>query len=201
MVLSYQSHSRWNQDRVSTKTRNSKIARRQGEEQILTKFLIYFSDCYLNRLLDSLSDFLATLYIQSYLQKMILMVGIQGALQNDPIFDMPTDNCEGSFELLFSSQHDIGWSHLLRGRFSRHWIQIQQDHIDHEDEVSSKKFTGQHWLQDILNNLWIHLYLAWKLYYTDIHGIDTTAQEAKRKAKLKPKMVAIHKTADKLELS
>ena len=46
MFLSYQSHSHWNQDgRVSPKTQNSKIARRQGEEQILTKFLTeYFSN-------------------------------------------------------------------------------------------------------------------------------------------------------------
>jgi hypothetical protein len=38
-------------------------------------------------------------------------------------------NREASFELLVSSQNDIGWSHLLRGRFSHHWGQIQQDHI------------------------------------------------------------------------
>ena len=63
------------------------------------------------------------------------MVGIQGALQDDPLFDMPTTNREVSFELLVSSQNDMGWSHLLRGRFSRHWVQIQQDHMDHEHEV------------------------------------------------------------------
>ena len=44
---------------------------------------------------------------------MILMVGIQGALQDDPLFDMPTDNREASIEILVSSQNDIGWSHLL----------------------------------------------------------------------------------------
>ena len=75
--------------------------------------------------LDSLHEMLASLYTQLDLQ-MILMVGIQGrALQDDPLFDMPTTNREASFELLVSSQNDIGWSHLLRGRFSHHWVQIQ----------------------------------------------------------------------------
>ena len=110
------------------------------------------------------------------------MVGIQVALQDDPLFDMPTTNREASFELMCSSQIDIGWSHLLRGRFSHHWVQIQQDHIDHEHEVSSKKSTGQRWLQKVLNHLCTHLYLAWKLRNADLHGIDAADQEAKRKA-------------------
>ena len=148
--------------------------------------------------LDSLRKLLATLYTQPDLA-MILMVGIQGALQDDPLFDMPTDNREASFELLVSSQNDIGWSHLLRGRFSHHWVQIQQHHIDHEDEISSKKFTGQRWLQKVLHHLWSHLYLAWKLRNADLHGIDAADQEAKRKAKLKPAIVALYKTAEKLD--
>ena len=66
---------------------------------------------------------------------MILMVGIQGAPEDEPLFDTPTNNLEASFELLVSSQSDIGWPPLLlQGRFSHHWIQIQQDHIDHEEE-------------------------------------------------------------------
>ena len=92
---------------------------------------------------------------------MILMVVIKGALQDDLLFDMPPTNQEASFELLVSSQNNIGWSHLLRGgRFSHQWVQIQQDHTDHEPEVSFKKFTGQRWLQKVLNHLRTHLYLA-----------------------------------------
>jgi hypothetical protein len=144
--------------------------------------------------LDSLRKLLAKLHTQPDLQ-MILMVGLDGALQDDPLFDMPTDHREASFELLVSSQNDIGWSHLLRGRFSHHWVQIQQHHIDHDDEISSKKFTGQRWLQKVLNHIWTHLYMAWKLRNADLHGIDAADQEAKRQAKLKPAIVALYETA------
>ena len=147
--------------------------------------------------LDSLRELLAALYTQPDLQ-CILMVGVRGALQNDPLFDMPTTNREASFELLVSSQNDIGWDHLLRGRFSHHWVQIQQDHIDHDHEVSSKKFTGKRWLQQVINHIWTHLYLAWKLRNADLHGIDAADQEAKRKAKLRPEIVALYESGKKL---
>jgi hypothetical protein len=74
--------------------------------------------------LDSLRKLLAKLRTQPDLQT-ILMLGIQGALQDDPLFDMPTLNREPNFALLVSSQNDIGWSHLLRGRFSHYWVSLQ----------------------------------------------------------------------------
>ena len=127
------------------------------------------------------------------------MDGVRGALQNDPLFNMPTTNRKASFELLVSSQNGIGWDHLLRGRFSHHWVQIQQDHIDHDHKVSSKKFTGKRWLQQVINHIWTHLYLAWKLRNADLHGIDAADQEAKRKAKLKPAIVALYESGKKLD--
>jgi hypothetical protein len=140
--------------------------------------------------LNSLRKPLAKPCTQPDLQK-ILMVGIQGALQDDPFFDMHTNNREPSFEMLVSSQNDIGWSHLLRDRFSHHWVQLQQDHIDREDEVSSR-------LKKVSHHLWTHLCLAWKLRNADLHGINAADQEEKRKAKLRPNVVALYADADKL---
>ena len=73
---------------------------------------------------DSFRKLLTLLYTQPDLQ-MILMIGMQGTLQEDGLrFDMPAINRIASFELLISSQIDIGWSHLLWGRFSHHWVQL-----------------------------------------------------------------------------
>jgi hypothetical protein len=41
--------------------------------------------------------------------------------------------------------------------------------------------------------------MAWKLRNEDLHGIDAADKEAKRKAKLKPAIADLYKTADKLE--
>jgi hypothetical protein len=106
---------------------------------------------------------------------------------------------EPSFEILVASQNDIGWSHLLRGRFSHHWILLQQDHIDDHDADCSTLLTGEHWLQKVLPHLWTHLCLAWKLRNGDLHGIDKADQEAKRKAKLQPAIIALCLAAAKLD--
>ena len=86
---------------------------------------------------------------------------------------------------------------------SAHWIEIQQNHIDHEDEISSKKFTGQCWLQKVLNAIIISGRICtWpgNSATPDLHGIDASRpQEAKCKAKLKPGAVALYKTAKKLK--
>jgi hypothetical protein len=87
---------------------------------------------------------------------------------------------------------------MLCGRFSHHWVQLQQDNIDRNDEVSSLKFTGHRWPQKVLHHIWTHPHMAWTLRNADLHGIDAADQEEKCKAKLKPDVVALHAKADKL---
>ena len=113
--------------------------------------------------LDSLREILATLYTQPDLQ-MILMAGTQGAFQNDPLFDMPTDkHDEACFDLLVVlSQNDIGWSHLLQGRFS-HPARSRSNKTTSSimsTRGAPRKSPANHWLQKVLNHLWTHLYLA-----------------------------------------
>jgi hypothetical protein len=63
----------------------------------------------------------------------------------------------------------------------------------------SSLLTGERWLQKVLHHLWTHLCSAWKLRNADLHGIDNKAdQELKRKAKLRPAIVALHAAAAKL---
>jgi hypothetical protein len=50
---------------------------------------------------------------------MILLLDISGALHNST-FELATTEREAKFEILVSSQNDIGWYHLLRGPFSLH---------------------------------------------------------------------------------
>jgi hypothetical protein len=123
---------------------------------------------------------------------------IQGTLL-DQNFQLDPTNREARFELLANSQNEISWSHLLRGRLSHHWVQIQQVHINSDDDISSKKFIGEQWLRKVLNHLWTQLYSCWKQHNADLHGLDKADKERKRKAKLKPDITALYKTADDLD--
>jgi hypothetical protein len=129
--------------------------------------------------------------------KMMLLQGISGAI-HDPTFELPTTDREANFEILASSQNDIGCSQMIRGRFSIHWSQLQQAHIEQDDEICGEKFTGPRWLEHVLFHLWTSLYLAWKLRNADLHGIDTADRERKSKAKLRPQVVALYQKAASL---
>jgi hypothetical protein len=76
---------------------------------------------------------------------------------------------------------------------------VKEEDTEEDEDTTPTKSTGQHWLQKVLNHLWTHRHMAWKLRYADLHGIDATDHEAKRKAKLKPAIVDLYKTVAKLD--
>ncbi len=148
-------------------------------------------------LIASLRTLLISLITQMDLQ-LLLLQGLEAALL-DPNYSMTATNRNPHLETLVHSQNDIGWSHLLRGRFSHHWVDIQQAHINRDASIDSKTHTGSRWLKKVLHHVWSHLYLAWKLRNADLHGIDSADQELKAKAKLKPSIAALYHTAQHLD--
>jgi hypothetical protein len=76
----------------------------------------------------------------------LLLQGVRGAL-NDPNFQMNNTNRETQFNYLVNAQNIIGWNHLLKGRFSHHWVQCQQVHIYLDPETDSTKQSGTQWLK------------------------------------------------------
>ena len=73
----------------------------------------------------------------SYHSKIPLQ-GILGALSNQH-FQMNPNNREPVFCILVNSQNKIGWQHLLKGRFSKQWTQIQGRHILDDPELDHEK--------------------------------------------------------------
>jgi hypothetical protein len=146
------------------------------------------------KFMDSLRKLLDKQKTQPDLQY-ILISGIRSALTDlDFSMDVDADNREPGFARLVSSQNAIGWSHLLRGRFSTLWSQLQQSHIDNDKDLDPKTFSGDTWLKKVLHLLWSQLYAAWKQRNDDLHGIKAADKEAKAKAKLRPAIVAMYQT-------
>jgi hypothetical protein len=125
---------------------------------------------------------------------LILIQGVRGAL-HDPLFQMPATNRETRFQYLVTAQNQIGWNHILRGRFSHHWLQLQlqlqQVHIYLDPDTDSTKQSGEIWLKRILNCIWTSLWQVWLIRNDDLHGRDREQREKKRIGKLAPKVVAL----------
>ena len=78
---------------------------------------------------------------------------------------MDPNNRKPIFQTLVNSQNSIGWQHLLMGRFSNHWIQIQGQPILDDAEKDQEKQSGERWLKLILHHLWTH---QWQLLWTHL---------------------------------
>jgi hypothetical protein len=73
---------------------------------------------------------------------LILLQGIRGALSN-PTFQMSVANREPKFVSLVNAQNKIGWQHILKGRFSNRWLQIQQIHIRTDPDIDPTTQSSQ----------------------------------------------------------
>ena len=88
---------------------------------------------------------------------LILIQGIRGALAN-PQFQMNPNNREPIFRALVNSQNKIGRQHLIKGRFSNQWTQIQGCHILDDPEIDQEKQSSEQPLKLILHHIWTHLH-------------------------------------------
>jgi hypothetical protein len=148
------------------------------------------------KFLQTLHDTLSYNHTQPDLT-LILLQGIRGALSN-PTFQMSAANREPQFVSLVNAQNKIGWQHILKGRFSNRWLQIQQLHIRTDPDIDPTTQSSERWLKQVLNHIWTSLWDVWIIRNADLHGRDNAEQEQKRKEKLRPHVIALYATVDSL---
>ena len=93
---------------------------------------------------------------------------------------MDPNNHEAIFCMLVSSQNKSGWQHLLKGRFSKQWTQIEGRYIlDDPDIDQEKQSHGNLWLKLIMHHpCWTHLWQLWLACNDNLYCHDK--DEAKR---------------------
>jgi hypothetical protein len=86
------------------------------------------------------------------------------------------------FHYLFAKQSDIGWNHILLGRFSTSW------------QIATKKSNIQttKWISYVITRIWIETYKIWKQRCETNHGLSTDEQNKKARLKLEPKVIAVY---------
>jgi hypothetical protein len=125
----------------------------------------------------------------------ILLQGIRGAL-SDQRYQMNNNNREHRFRLLVHAQNKIGWQHLLKGRFSKQWNQIQTKHIADDPDLDPEKQSGERWMKRVINHIWTNLWKVWLIRNDDLHGRDKFEKERKRIDKLTPRIIALYAQKD-----
>jgi hypothetical protein len=128
---------------------------------------------------------------------LILLHGICGAL-SDHCFQMNPNNREPLFRALVNSQNKIGWHQLLKGRCSKQWTQIQDQHLLDDTDINNKKQSGDRWFKLTLHHTWTHLWKVWLNRNDDLHGRENDEKERKRIEQLRFRVLALYSKGDLL---
>jgi hypothetical protein len=111
---------------------------------------------------------------------------------------MNPNNREPIFRALVNSQNKIGWQHLLKGRFSKQWTQIQGRHIMDDPDIDPEKQSSDRWLKLTLHHLWTHLWKFWLNRNDYLHGRDNDEKERKGIEQLRFRVLALYLKQDLL---
>jgi hypothetical protein len=72
-----------------------------------------------------------------------------------------------------TAQRDIGWHQILRGRFSKQWIQAQDQYLGTN---TTKQNNGTQWLTNVIDYIFTQWWSLWELRNEDRHGRDLATQ-------------------------
>jgi hypothetical protein len=111
--------------------------------------------------------------------------------------DFAADTYSDEEQVLVDSQSRIGWPHILFGRLSTSWSQLQKLHIKTE-ELDEKKYSASRWTAKVHKYIWQRLHALWLLRNTSLHGTTFTESEATRRTRITSLVLQLY--ARRLEL-
>jgi hypothetical protein len=86
---------------------------------------------------------------------------------------------------VIDSQALIGWPHLIFGRFTTAWTQLQRNHVAAE-KLDKDKFSGPKWTAKIIKHIWRSLMAHWKVRNQALHGDTPQENDVTKRARLHP---------------
>jgi hypothetical protein len=108
----------------------------------------------------------------------ILLAGIKSYFNEEPF---PLHECRTYSEpylQLIHQQIEIGWGHLIRGRFSSTWADLQHDYSFRTQP--SLKFDPAKWYRKVVNPMLVDCHALWTLRNGERHGTERQQKKTKR---------------------
>jgi hypothetical protein len=94
-------------------------------------------------------------------------------------------------------QNEIGWKHIMLGRFCKDWSEIQDDYYVATmlNTKGSKHRTDQRWQQVIIVELWAQWCIVWEMRNKDLYGAtESTRARAEDRKEVERLLRDIHTT-------
>ena len=108
----------------------------------------------------------------------ILLAGIRSYLTDEPFPSHECTQYSEPYQHLLRSQSSIGWDHLVRGRFSSLWADLQHDFSFRTKPAL--KFDPAKWHRKLVNPMLVECHDLWILRNGERHGTERRQQRTKR---------------------
>ena len=102
----------------------------------------------------------------------------------------------GIIKLALKEQNAIGWTNFYKGRISKKWEQVQQQHYQ---RTKPKKTDTHRWATSIISAMWQGLLLMWEDRNNDQHGRDNIEQIGKEREKLLQKIDQLYTQKESID--
>jgi hypothetical protein len=106
-----------------------------------------------------------------------------------PFHEFPT--LPKRYAILIRTQEAIGWGHLVRGRLSSEWANLQQDYVYRV--LPKTKFDAAKWHRKIVNPMLVDCHNLWILRNEERHGKEQTQKRTRRLAQLERELIELYK--------
>jgi hypothetical protein len=101
---------------------------------------------------------------------------------------------------LVDSQTAIGWQHIIFGRFSIEWSNMQESHARAE-KLDPKIYSGKSWTTKVTKHIWRAFRALWLLRNADLHGTTFAEGKPAKRARLAPLVTRIYAHIHRLDPS
>jgi hypothetical protein len=106
-----------------------------------------------------------------------MAAGLCSYFQSKPLDRSEFEEYNATYHNLITLQESIGWDHLLRGKLSKEWANLQQGYVYRTSP--GKKFDKEKWLRLIIKPLIMDCLDLWTLRNEERHGNDTASKQLK----------------------
>jgi hypothetical protein len=101
------------------------------------------------------------------------------------------------YTALIYQQTQIGWRQLFNGRFSTEWSRLQDEYLT-DQNLKTKKITGQIWATQLLLSIWEGWANLWTIRNEVIHGHDKASRQRIQRLEVESDIRAIYDERDHL---
>lgn len=151
----------------------------------------HFINCPVPTLLwDEIISDITTMTKKLHLDPILAELILQSMANRHSQFEPNIPNLPNSYKTLVTQQTKLGWTEIIKGRFTQQWVKVQ-------DKYSSQT-NGHLIFSRLIHYIYIKVLQVWQARCNMQHGITESAAAAKIINQLTPAVQALYSTRSKL---